>query len=61
MKAFAILPLIIVVAGSVGWCMNLYKLTQCDFESPYKCEAIRALGVVPPVGAIAGYFDIEGK
>jgi hypothetical protein len=44
-----------------GWCMNVYKLVaQCDFEDPYKCEFIRTIGIfVPPVGGVAGYFDIE--
>lgn len=57
-----LIVLAIVLLGFVGWCMNAYKATQCDFEAPYKCEAIRAVGVfVPPVGSIAGYFTIESK
>lgn len=37
--------------------MNIYKLTQCDFEAPYKAEVIRVVGIIPPVGAIFGYMD----
>lgn len=50
----------IMVAGMVGWGMNAYKLCQCDFEPTYKAECIRGIGVaLYPVGAIAGYCDIE--
>lgn len=52
--------LLVVVLGGAGWAMNAYKATQCDFESPYKCEAVRVIGIfVPPVGAIAGYVTID--
>ena len=44
-----------------SWCANIYKLTQLDFETPYKAEAIRTFGLVPPVGAIVAWFDIEDK
>lgn len=48
--------------GIIGWGMNIYKLTKCDFKPSVKAEFIRALGiVVPPVGAIAGYLTIEDK
>lgn len=49
--------LFIVVGGGTGWVMNIYKLTQCDFEAPYKAEVIRVVGIIPPVGAIVGYMD----
>ena len=49
----------VVVWG--GWAVNIYKLTQLDFESPYKAEAIRAVGLIPPVGAVIAWFDIEDK
>jgi len=55
-----VLLLLVSVFCLVGWGMNLYKLTQCDFESPYKAEACRAVGVfVAPVGVIEGYITIE--
>jgi len=40
-----------------GWCLNIFKLTKCDFEKPYKAEIIRIIGIVPPVGAITGWMD----
>ena len=49
----------IVVAVLPGWSMNIYKLaTECDFVAPYKCEAIRAIGLVPPIGAVVGWIDL---
>jgi len=58
-SAFVIVAAI-VLAGLIGWSMNAYKLTQCDFVAPYKCEGIRAAGVfVPSIGAIAGYVTIN--
>jgi len=51
----------ILIAGVLGWGMNIYKfVNDCDFASPYKCELVRGVGtVVPPIGAIIGYMDIE--
>ena len=48
---------VIIVGGLGGYVQNIYKLTQCDFEAPYKAEVIRAVGVFPPVGAIVGWID----
>jgi hypothetical protein len=51
---------IVVFLGCIGWCMNAYKLTQCDFDKPYKCEAVRSVGVfIPFIGAITGYYDFD--
>ncbi len=55
---FFIIVLFIVVSVG-GWCLNVHKLTQCDFASPYKAEFIRCVGIIPPVGAVIGYFDID--
>ena len=53
---------VIIIAGAIGWGMNIYKMiNECDFESPYKCELVRGVGtVVPIIGAVTGYMDIEG-
>jgi hypothetical protein len=55
---FYTLILVLAVLGIIGWGMNLYKLFNCDFEAPYKCEAVHAVGIIPPVGAIAGWLDM---
>ena len=56
---------VIYILFFVSWGANLVKLTECDFESPYKCEVIRGIGVAPlaPVGVITGFmnFEFDGK
>ena len=43
-----------------GYIANIYKLTDCDFDKPYKAEVIRVVGiVVPPVGCVTGFIDID--
>jgi hypothetical protein len=51
----------LVVAILIGalWVTNIVRLTQLDFEAPYKAEVIRSIGVViVPVGAVLGLVDI---
>ena len=58
-----LLAIIIFFFFSGCWFVNAYKLTQCDFESPYKCEAIHAAGLIgAPLAAVTVWFDPkEGK
>lgn len=53
------LLIFVLIMGCVGWCKNLYKLTQLDFRPPYKAEVLRVIGIVPVVGAFEGYFNIK--
>ena len=57
MKLFAIIGVFVIIVG-VGWVKNLIKLTECDFEAPYKAEVIHAVGIIPPVGMITGWLDV---
>lgn len=57
----AIPMLIAIVVIGTGWVKNIIKLTELDFEAPYKAEVIRVVGIFPPVGMIVGYMDIEDK
>jgi hypothetical protein len=41
--------------------LNIVKLTQCDFQYPYKAEAIRMMGVVTPSGFITGWMGSFGR
>jgi hypothetical protein len=48
---------IISILAITPWVWNLVKLTNCDFESSYKCEVIHGLGVVvPPASYITVWF-----
>lgn len=62
-KGSTLLEFIIVLVyliGVIGWGLNIYKLTQCDFKPSYKAEVIRGIAIfVAPVGAVVGYIDIE--
>lgn len=58
MKILGFVYLLIVVFVAGGWGTNLYKLVQLDFESPYKAEFIRSIGVLPPIGMFVGWMTI---
>jgi hypothetical protein len=53
-----VLALIILLAGGTGWVKNVIKLSDCDFEAPYKAEVIHTIGLIPPIGAITGYLSL---
>ena len=58
MKAsIIVVPLFLIIVGT-GWVKNIIKLTECDFEAPYKAEVVHVIGVVPVVGAITGWLDL---
>ena len=44
---------VIGIASAAAWITNAYKLTDCDFEAPYKCEVVHAVGVFVPPASIA--------
>ena len=49
----------IAIVLFTGWVFNIYKLaTECDFVAPYKCEVVRVIGLVPPIGAVVGWIDL---
>ena len=58
MKFLGLVFLIIYSLGALGWCLNLYKLTQLDFASPYKAEVIRIVGITP-LGAVVGWMELK--
>lgn len=54
----AIVFLLLYVVGAVGWVKNIVKLSECDFEAPYKAEIIHVVGLVPVIGAVTGYINV---
>lgn len=56
-----LISIFIILLPAIGYVANIYKLTQCDFKEPYRAEAIRAIGLIPVVGMITGYMEIEDK
>ena len=58
MKGLQGIIVVIIIVGLTGWVKNIIKLSNCDFEAPYKAEVIHAIGIIPPVGAITGWLDL---
>ncbi len=58
MKNIIIIYIIIVTIIGVGWVKNLIKLTECDFQAPYKAEIVHCIGLVPPIGMVTGWLDV---
>lgn len=56
--AAGIITLIVVVAVLIGWVKNVIKLSECDFEAPYKAEVIHGVGIIPPVGMVTGWLNV---
>lgn len=57
LKSILVIGLYLAILG--GYLLNIYKLTQCDFEPKYKAETIRICGVLfPPLGVFTGYMNL---
>ncbi len=60
MKLLALIILMTAVSVPYGW--NAAKFINCDFESPFKCEAVHGIGiVVPPSSFITVWFSDDSK
>lgn len=57
-KNIIILQIVIAFVIGFGWVKNIIKLTECDFEAPYKAEVVHAAGLIPPIGAITGWMNV---
>jgi len=58
MRTAAIINMVIIIVVGTGWVKNIIKLTECDFESPYKCEVIHTVGLIPPIGMVTGWLNL---
>lgn len=59
MRFVLLLAVVLICAAVYGYFANVIKIFYCDFEAPYKCEAVRIGGaIVPPLGFVVGYMDI---
>jgi hypothetical protein len=52
--------LLFMLFMSATWWYNGYKLTQCDFDALYKCEAIHGLGLfAAPASVVTVWFSTD--
>ncbi len=60
MKKFLVFVFVftVITVGVIGWIKNIIKLSECDFEKPYKAEVIHTVGLVPVIGAVTGYLNV---
>lgn len=54
------IPMAIFLIVSIPFFNNIYDLSRCDFEEPYRCEVIHTVGLVmPPLSYITMWFDSD--
>jgi hypothetical protein len=58
-KILVVLYIMLSMLLGAGYVMNIVKLTRTDFQSPHKAEAIRLVGLFPPVGIVTGWINIK--
>ena len=58
MKTETVAMIIILALAAIPWIWNAVKLTNCDFDAPYRCEVVHGIGLtVPPSSIITVWFD----
>lgn len=61
-KGFTIVEVVFAIAFLfivISWIVNVVKLTECDFNAPYKAEVVHAIGVVvPPASLVTAWIDV---
>lgn len=51
---------ILVIAMLAGWVQSIVGFVNCDFESPYICEAVYGIGtLIPIIGGVVGWLHID--
>jgi len=53
--------LVIATVLLLAWVLNFVKFVNCDFESPYKCEVIHAIGIFTPGSIVTVWFDDDNN
>lgn len=58
-KIVAMIIILVVIVGFIGWVKDIIKFIHTDFHAPYKAEIIYGVGISTGAGAIIGWFNIE--
>ena len=59
MRFIILIPFILGSIGVTAFVANAIKLSDCDFASPYRCEAIHGIGLIPPAAIVTVWFDTD--
>ena len=59
MKIIGVIYFVFLTLAITGYVKNIIKLTECDFKVISKCEIVHGIGVIPPVGIITGYLNVQ--
>jgi len=43
----------------IGYVKNIIGIFNCDYETPYRCEVVRLVGIIPPLGVFFGWVDVD--
>ena len=57
MKYIIAIQITLVAVIGTSWCVNLYKLTQCDFKPSWKGEIVHAVGLIPPAAVVTAWLN----
>lgn len=58
MKTIFMIQILLILVIGTGWVKNIIKLSDCDFQAPYKAEVIHTIGIIPPVGMVTGWLNV---
>ncbi len=58
MKITGMILVLFYIIMCTGWVKNVIKLSNCDFEAPYKAEIVHGVGLVPYVGMVTGWLEV---
>ena len=59
LKNFLVVIVVLSIITAVTWIGNFVKLTNCDFQSPYRCEVIHGVGLFPPLNIVTVWFNSD--
>lgn len=53
----SVIMILFFIVAPIGYGLGIYRLASCDFEAPYKAEAIYAIGLFSGANVVLGWFD----
>lgn len=55
-RIIALVLFVLIITGEV---MCIVKALRCDWEAPYKAEAVYTISALTGVGCVVGYLNIK--